>query len=157
MKNDSTGLDSTALELDRIIDRHLSALQFIPENKFQYKPSPTKWSKKEILGHLVDSAQSNIRRFIVAQYEEQPKIVYNQDKWVAITNYQEYKLPDLISLWYLLNKHICHLLRNMSPEMGKRNVQTEELHTIEWLAQDYIKHLLHHLHQVLELEPVAYR
>ncbi|SRR5881394_3101300 len=156
MKNDNPGLESIALELDRIIDQHLSALQFIPEAKFLYKPSPTKWSKKEILGHVVDSAQSNIRRFIVAQYEEQPKIVYNQDKWVAITNYQQYSLPDLISLWYLVNKHMCHLLRNISPEMAGRKIQTEDLHTVQWLAQDYIKHLLHHLHQVLELEPIGY-
>ena len=157
MKNDTTGLESIALDLDRIIDQHLSALQFIPEDKFDYKPSPTKWSKKEILGHLVDSAQSNIRRFIMAQYEEQPKITYNQDKWVAITNYQHYKLPDLISLWYLANKHICHLLRNITPEMAGRKVQTEEVHTVQWLAQDYTRHLLHHLHQVLELEPISYR
>jgi hypothetical protein len=105
---------------------------------------------------MVDSAQSNIRRFIVAQYEEQPKIIYNQDKWVAITNYQHYKLPDLISLWYLVNKHICHLLRNITPEMAERKVQTGEVHTVQWLAQDYIKHLLHHLHQVLDLEAIAY-
>jgi hypothetical protein len=156
MKNDVTGMESIALELDTIIDKQLSALQFIPEEKFSYKPSPTKWSKKEILGHLVDSAQSNIRRFIAAQYEEQPKIIYNQDKWVAITNYQQYKLPDLISLWYLVNKHISHLLRNITPEMAERKVQTGEVHTVQWLAQDYIKHLLHHLHQVLDLEPIAY-
>ena len=156
MKNDITSLESIALELDRIIDQHLSALQFIPEDKFRFKPSPTKWSKKEILGHLVDSAQSNIRRFIVAQYEEQPRIVYNQDKWVTITNYQQYKLPDLISLWYLTNKHISHLLRNITLEMAARKVQTEEVHNVGWLAQDYIRHLLHHLHQVLDLEPVVY-
>src|SRR5215813_14552557 len=101
MKNDIPNFESIALEVDRIIDQHLSTLQFIPEDKFYFKPSPTKWSKKEILGHLVDSAQSNIRRFIVAQYEEQPRIVYNQDQWVAVANYQQYSLPDLISLWYL--------------------------------------------------------
>ena len=156
MKNDTTNLESIALELDTIIDQHLSALQFIPEDKLDYKPSPTKWSKKEILGHLVDSAQSNIRRFIVAQYEEQPKIIYDQDKWVAITNYQRYKMPDLISLWYLANKHICQVLRNITPEMAGRKVQTEEVHTVQWLAQDYIRHLLHHLYQVLDLEPITY-
>ena len=156
MENQDKGLEVIAVELDRIIDQHLSALQFIPEEKFRHKPSPNKWSKKEILGHLIDSAQSNIRRFIVAQYEEQPKIVYNQDQWVAITNYQQYNLPDLISLWYLVNKHICHLLKNISPEMATRQIQTEKLHTVQWIAQDYLKHLLHHLHQVLDLEPVAY-
>jgi hypothetical protein len=104
----------------------------------------------------VDSAQSNIRRFIVGQYDERPKIVYNQDQWVTITNYQEYPLTDLIDLWYLLNKHICHVLTFMPVEMSQRQVQTQDHHDLRWLAEDYIKHLRHHLHQVLDLEPVAY-
>jgi hypothetical protein len=105
---------------------------------------------------MVDSAQNNIRRFIGAQYEEIPVIVYNQDKWVTIANYQDYNITDLINLWQLLNKHIGVILKNTSVEMAQRKCRTESLHTIEWLAQDYIKHLRHHMHQVLDLEPVAY-
>lgn len=149
-------MDSIVVELNGIIDKHLSALQFIPEDKLSFKPSPGKWSKKEILGHLIDSAQNNIRRFIVAQYEDRPKITYNQDKWVTISDYQQYNLPDLISLWYLLNKHICHILKTITPEMASREIETKEKHTVRWIAQDYVKHLLHHVHQVLDLEPVAY-
>jgi hypothetical protein len=145
-----------ASKLNEIIDDHLSSLRSVGQEEFYFKPSPTKWSKKEILGHLVDSAQNNIRRFIVAQYDERPKIVYNQDKWVAVTNYQQYELTDLIDLWYRLNKHICHVLTFMPEETNKRQVETEQLHDLRWLAQDYIRHLLHHLHQVLDLEPVAY-
>jgi hypothetical protein len=149
-------MQSIALQLETIIDQYLPALKDVPESEMLYKPSPLKWSKKEILGHLVDSAQNNIRRFVVAQYEENPAITYNQDQWVTITNYQQYNFSDLIDLWYLLNKHISVVLRNISKETAHRKCQTRNLHTIEWLAQDYIKHLRHHLHQVLELEPVAY-
>jgi YesN/AraC family two-component response regulator len=147
---------STAFELEALIDEHVRGLEAMPEEKMAYKPSPSKWSKKEILGHVVDSAQNNIRRFIVAQYEENPKIVYNQDKWVVVSNYQNYDTKDIISLWYLLNKHIVAILENMPAAMKQRQCQTESLHTIEWLVEDYIKHLRHHLHQVLDLEPVAY-
>jgi|SRR5689334_7578539 len=150
-------MKAIASELNKIIETHLSSLRSVGVEKFSFKPSPTKWSKKEILGHLVDSAQNNIRRFIVAQYEERPKIVYNQDRWVAITNYQEYPLTDLIDLWYRLNKHICQVLTSIPSEMVERQVQTEEVHGLKWLAEDYIRHLLHHLHQVLDLEPVPYR
>jgi len=150
-------MKAIAAELTKIIESHLTSLRSVGEEEFNLKPSPLKWSKKEILGHLVDSAQNNIRRFVVAQYEERPKIVYNQDKWVAITNYQEYQLTDLIDLWYQLNKHLCQVLTSMPVEMITRQVQTEDLHDLEWLAGDYIKHLLHHLHQVLDLEPIAYR
>jgi len=145
-----------ASELESIIDLNLPALNTIPKSKMVYKTSPGKWSKKEIVGHMVDSAQNNIRRFIVAGYEENPKIVYNQDKWVATVNYQEYDLSNLTKLWYLLNKHIVAILKNMPDEMKQRKCLTENPNTLEWLAQDYIKHLRHHLHQVLDLEPVAY-
>src|SRR5215831_14608376 len=141
-----------ALKLNKIIDDQLPSLQTISQEKFQFKPSPTKWSKKEILGHLVDSAQNNLRRFIVAQYDERPKIVYNQDKWVAISNYQQYETTELIDFWYRLNKHICHVLTFLPDEMSKRLVETEQMHELKWLAEDYIRHLLHHLHQVLDLE-----
>jgi hypothetical protein len=80
-------MQSIASELEGIIDQHAAALHAIPQNELLFKSSPVRWSKKEIIGHMVDSAQNNIRRFIVAQYEEIPVIVYNQDKWVA-ANYQ---------------------------------------------------------------------
>ena len=149
-------MQSIALQLESIIDEHIAALHAIPESEMIHKPSPSKWSKKEILGHTIDSAQNNIRRFIVAQYEEIPAISYNQDAWVIITDYQHYDLSNLIDLWRLLNKHISVILKNTSAEAAKRKCQTGDLHTLEWLAQDYVKHLRHHLHQVLELEPVAY-
>ena len=149
-------MKAISARLNKIVDDHLPSLRNVSIEKFHFKPSAARWSKKEILGHLVDSAQNNIRRFVVAQYDERPKIVYNQNKWVAITNYQEYQLADLIDLWYQLNKHIFQVLRFMPDEMSKRQVQTEDLHDLRWLAEDYIRHLLHHLHQVLDLEPVAY-
>jgi DinB superfamily len=149
-------MQATVNELEKIINQHLHALKSVPEEKFSLKPSPSKWSKKEVIGHLIDSAQSNIRRFVMAQYEESPTIVYNQDKWVAIAGYQQWDTNNLIDLWYLLNRQISGILRNTSPEMAQRKCMTGELHTIAWLAQDYIKHLKHHLHQVLELESIAY-
>jgi DinB superfamily len=145
-----------AAELEAFIEQHLANLYKIPENEMSLKPTPVKWSKKEIMGHLVDSAQNNIRRFVLAQYEEEPHIIYNQDKWVRISCYQEYNTPELINLWYLLNKHIAFILKNTSIEMSQRRSRTEDLHTVESLAMDYIKHLRHHVHQVLELEPVGY-
>lgn len=149
-------MKETISQLQSIIDNYSSLLTQIDPATFEAKPLPHKWSRKEELGHLIDSAQSNIRRFVVGQYEKQPHIVYNQDKWVAISNYQHYNNEDLVQLWVLLNKHICMILENTSSENAGRFVQTQELHSIEWLAQDYNKHLLHHLHHLLGLEPLAY-
>lgn len=149
-------MKSTAAELEKIINQYLPSLKIITEEKYSFKSSPQKWSKKEVLGHLIDSVQSNIRRFVVAQYEENPLIKYNQDKWVSIANYQHWDTGDIINLWHLLNKQVCHILNNTPENMYQRKCETEALHTIEWLAADYIKHLRHHLHVILDLEPVPY-
>jgi len=149
-------MKNTADDLEKIITTHLLDLAKIGEEEYCLKPAPGKWSKKEILGHLIDSAESNIRRFVVAQYEENPAIKYNQDQWVTIANYQNWDTLDIINLWYLLNKQVCYILRNTPEEMYQRKCMTNELRTIEWLASDYVKHLRHHLHVILELEPVAY-
>ena len=149
-------MKKTAAALEGLINQNRIPLQSIPEDKMRSKPAPHKWSKKEILGHLVDSAENNIRRFIAARYEESPFIVYNQDKWVSVNNYQEWRVNDIIELWYLLNKQVVAIWENTPSGTEQRSCLTEELHTIDWLANDYIKHLKHHLHQVLELEPVAY-
>jgi hypothetical protein len=149
-------MHSTASRLDSIIEEMLPLLEQVPGEEFQFKPSPNKWSKKEILGHLIDSAQNNIRRFITAQYEDKPYIVYNQDRWVLINGYQQWDARDLIRLWAQLNKQVVAILRNTDPSMYQRPCLTQEEHSLEWLAQDYVKHLLHHLHAILELEPVTY-
>ncbi len=138
-----------------LIDYTPQLLQRDPEN-FSFKPLPEKWSSKELLGHLVDSAQNNIRRFIMAQYEDKPYIVYDQEKWVVAANYQDYPLDDLINLWVLVNKHVVIILKHLPEGAAAKEVQTQELHSVEWLAVDYNKHLLHHLHQILNLEEVAY-
>lgn len=150
-------MKAIAHQLEIFIEQHITTLQKLPEGKLFFKTSPAKWSKKEIIGHLIDSAQSNIRRFVVSQYEDNPTIVYNQDKWVAIANYQQWNSNHLLNLWYLLNKQVCEILKNTSPEMAGRKCYTGEWQTLEWLAIDYIKHLRHHIHQILELNPLAYR
>jgi hypothetical protein len=145
-----------AVEMEADIEKHIAALHAIPETRMSSKPAPGKWSKKEIMGHLIDSAQTNIRRFISAQYEDEPYIVYNQDKWVLLNGYQQWDTKNIIELWYQLNKQICRILETMPPGAAERNCRSEAVHTIGWLATDYLKHLRHHLHVVLELEPVAY-
>jgi DinB superfamily len=149
-------MESIANELEMVIATHLPSLKLLDESRFAYKPSPSKWSKKEVIGHLVDSAQCNIRRFIMSQYEETPRIIYDQDRSVTISGYQHWNSNDLVDLWRLLNLQIGGILRNTSIETAQRQCMTEALHTIEWLAIDYIKHLKHHLHQVLEPDPVPY-
>lgn len=149
-------MTSVASQLESLIDEYLPLLNKIAPEDFTYKPSADKWSKKEIVGHLIDSAQNNIRRFIVAQYEDTPEIVYNQDKWVSMNNYQQQPSKDVIQLWYLLNKQVISIMNNLPPEASQKKSMSEDLHTIEWLGHDYIRHMRHHMHVVLGRERVVY-
>src|SRR6478609_2942338 len=86
----------------------------IPDAEFSAKPLSHKWSKKETVGHLIDSAQTNLRRFICAQYETTPsKIVYEQNFWVAANQYQSRPAENIIELWKLINTQIILVLASM--------------------------------------------
>ena len=120
---------------------------------WETRPAPGKWSKKEILGHLIDSAQINLQRFIRCTYEENFRLTYEQDAWVTVQRYQEAAVNDLIDLWILLNKQIISVLKNYPLDrVGARcdNSKLEpNLQTVAWLANDYTEHLKHHMRQIV--------
>lgn len=117
-----------------------------------FKPNPTTWSKKEILGHLIDSAQNNIRRIVIGQYKEAENIVYDQDFWVKAADYQHYNTEKLLNLYILLNQHFCILLENLPLENYKSTTNwsktSTELVSLEYMAIDYLKHMDHHIKQM---------
>jgi len=145
-------MQQTVKQLLALVEEYTDKFSNIPDTEFAQKPASGKWSKKEITGHLVDSAQNNIQRFVRAQYINRPHIVYHQDEWVAEQNYQHYNKHDLIELWALLNKHICVILANMPQEAYGLEVnvgkEQEKLVTLQFLAEDYIVHHLHHINQI---------
>ncbi len=137
-------------DLQNLIDQHYPKLKEISLSDYHLKPLPEKWSKKEILGHLVDSAQNNIQRFIRGQYQDTPSLIYNQDEWVRLNNYQESDLHELIELWRLLNLQIVRIWKNMPEENLKRPCDVNgELVDIEWHVNDYTDHLIHHMKQIM--------
>lgn len=128
------------------------------EEELRQKAAPEKWSKKEILGHLIDSAQNNIRRFVIGQYQHEAHIVYQQNAWVKAADYQQYDSLDLLDFWILLNKHLCVILKNLPKEhyqvltnwggsIASAKIG-EDLVPLEFVAHDYLRHLDHHLRQM---------
>ena len=96
-------INTIKTSISEFISDTLTVLYMIPELDWSAKPDPTKWSKKEVLGHLIDSAQNNLRRLIVTQYQPNDKIIYEQNKWVEANQYQTMSTRDIIDLWRLLN------------------------------------------------------
>jgi hypothetical protein len=118
--------------------------------------APGRWSKKEILGHLIDSAGNNHQRFVRAQFVPVLEFPgYEQEAWVAAQAYATEPWPDLVNLWLLLNRHLVHIVEAM-PEAnlarecaigGKAPV------ALSALIEDYVAHLEHHLDQIFHSEP----
>jgi hypothetical protein len=146
-------MEKTITELQEIIVAFSLKIKSISTAEFNAKPKPNKWSKKEVVGHLIDSAQNNLRRFIVGQYEYEPHIVYNQDFWVNGIGYQHMADADVVALWRLVNEQIAATLKRMPIENYNRNCNTGKvtpsIHTLQWLAADYVKHMKHHLDQII--------
>lgn len=146
-------MKETITELRSLIETYHRRFLEVDEDALSAKPRPEKWSRKEVIGHLVDSAHNNLRRFICGQYEEPANaIAYDPDFWVKSNNYQALDTRSLIQLWKMMNEQICHVLAAMPEEAHARTCKTSskgvELHELSWLANDYIKHLKHHLNQV---------
>ncbi|MBD7936338.1 DinB family protein [Cytobacillus sp. Sa5YUA1] len=126
------------------------AYHSMSELEISNRPIPNKWSKKEILGHLCDSAINNIERFIKIQYEEQVYVIqsYNQDQWVKVQNYQDRPLGEIINLFQSLNKQIVIIVKNVPSESLSKlcDIGNNQHKTLEWLIQDYLSHMEHHIH-----------
>ena len=126
-------MNENITELLSILTTYSAKFNAIAENEFSAKPNPKKWSKKEIVGHLVDSGHNNLRRFIVGQYENQPpKITYEQDFWVAANGYQNLKQTEVIELWRLVNLNIVSVLKTMDPKHYQKRIN--ELLDHKWKA-----------------------
>jgi hypothetical protein len=121
---------------------------------FKNKPSPNKWSKQEVLGHLIDSATNNHQRFIRSQFEETPIIPYNQNEWNNRCFYNKFPNTQLVTFWKSYNEQILSLLR-LIPEdnlIKKCNTGGNENFTVKFLFDDYVNHLEYHLKQIIRIE-----
>jgi coenzyme F420-reducing hydrogenase alpha subunit len=124
-------------------------LRKVSEEEFAIKPGLEKWSKKEILGHLLDSATNNHQRFVRGQFEDVPAISYAQNEWVKHSYYNDMSSTHLISFWEIYNKHLLELIKRIPEVNLSREVNAGGNKTLAWLIQDYVIHMEHHLKQLV--------
>ncbi len=149
--------------LEEIVMESARDLAQLTSVEVKIKPAPNKWSKKEILGHLTDSAINNHRRFIIAP--SQNDLVfdgYDQDEWVRSNNYQAKSWKGMIHFWSMYNIQLVDLIATIPDEvklkqfdkhnfhlMGMLPYKAEQPGTLEHLIKDYVFHQEYHLAQIL--------
>ncbi len=119
--------------------------------EFTHKPNPDKWSKIEILGHLIDSAANNHQRFVRLQFEHEPVIYYEQNEWVKNNYYTQYDPAELIALWKQYNIFLANLIAKI-PENKMHSVcllRNGESAQLSFIIADYVNHMEYHLEQIL--------
>jgi hypothetical protein len=143
---------NTVEALQAVMALALPALESIQEEESAERASPENWSKKEILGHLIDSASNNHQRFVRAQLGAEIKLPgYDQDSWVRTQSYQTEAWSTLVHLWKTYNLHLIHVIGQIPEEKLTSICFIGENPpvTLEFLIIDYLRHLKHHLHQIL--------
>jgi len=144
-------VESVANDLQSIL-KIAERLRQIEDSRASIRPAPGKWSKKEILGHLIDSAANNHQRFVRLQLTSRLDLPgYDGDEWVRLQRYQDRSWCEIIDLWQMYNLQLAGVIRLVDPK-ALRNVW----HTpdgkdldLEFIIRDYVVHMRHHLDQIL--------
>jgi len=126
-------------------------LEKLSNDTVESKPTPSTWSPKEELGHLLDSAANNHQRIVRAQLEENPAMPgYEQNRWVAVHAYQHRDWNELIGLWQALNRQLLAAAEAVPDSSWSRTltVAGSEPLTLQFVFEDYVVHMLHHLQHI---------
>ena len=144
-------MKEVAEDLRNLVDGVLVRLRQIGEAEAEGSRGSGKWVKKEILGHLIDSAANNHQRFVRAQFAN-PFVWpgYEQTSWVALHRYRGRSWSELVDLWVALNGHVAAVIESVpADKLSTRCMIGEhEPESLEWWMRDYLRHLKHHLAQL---------
>jgi hypothetical protein len=152
-----------AAELRAAIDQGAALFAAAPEDATTYKPEPNGWCVREIIGHLIDSACNNHRRFIINQTAATLVIEpYDQNEWTSRQHYADRPAAELVGLWAAYNRHLANVIEAIPDDVAmlvRGDVQLDfpfiesrsTAATVTNLADDYLGHLQHHLQQIRAL------
>lgn len=148
-----TAFEDAAAQLRRALGDHEPRLRALDEAASQRPRAAGKWSPRQVLGHLCDSAVNNYHRVIRAQQAGELHFPgYQQEHWVERGGYARRSWPDLVDLWVALNRQLAHALAAVpAAREGTRCFIGEgEPVTLAYVAGDYVQHLEKHLGQILD-------
>ena len=160
-------MPACAIDLANAVDQALPGLRALGDDVTGRRPAAGKWSPREIIGHLIDSASNNHQRFVRASFQDDLVFAgYDQDQWVALQHYQEARWEDLLTLWASFNRHLARVMAATPTDVRRRERRSHNLDriamrsvaagspaTLEYFMDDYVLHLHHHLRQIREMCP----
>lgn len=138
------------------LDREIPILESIPENILSERRNAQNRTIKQLLGHLVDSASNNHQRMVRLQYTAHlvfPDYTQDNDRWIAIQDYQSADWHDLIQLWKYYNFHIIRVIRSVDPATLDNEWTDFEGNrvTLHQMIEGYTGHLNLHLNEIKAL------
>jgi DinB superfamily len=148
----SNPFPTIASDLGRTVAQAKPMLLKLTNADTSIRPAPRKWSKKEILGHLLDSASNNHQRFVRASVQGELTFPgYEQDKLVDLQQFSEIEWSFLVDLWASYNRFLAHVLSVLPASTAKITckIGNNAPATLGFIAEDYVAHLKHHLNQIV--------
>jgi len=142
-----------------LLQRVPGRLESLSQDTIERKPTPSDWSPKEELGHLLDSAANNHQRIVRAQFEDNPAMPgYEQNRWVAVHAYQRRDWRELIEVWQAINRQLLAAAVAVPDSAWSRTltVAGSEPATLQFVFDDYVAHMLHHLKHIgIDVDDIA--
>jgi hypothetical protein len=147
-------LSETLLAVTRAAEPKLRAVSAIERTA---PVLPGGWSRKQVIGHLIDSASNNHQRFVRAALQSSLEFPgYDQDGCVRVEKPEDMDWDVLVALWAAYNRYLAHLIARLPPsklDMLCRIGSGKEV-TLGFLVEDYVRHLVHHLGQIGAADPI---
>jgi len=146
-------MDTQALSTDllRIVSSAEELLRRVSAEQSKAPILAGGWSRRQVMGHLIDSASNNHQRFVRASLADSLEFPgYDQNGWARVQAAEEADWSLLVALWANYNRYLAHVLAHLPPaklEVSIRVGQHEPV-TLKFLAEDYLRHMVHHLGQI---------
>jgi hypothetical protein len=162
--SDSKSFSEFLKDLERTIEATAPQLLSFTAQQTRQVRARDAWTRKQILGHLIDSAANNHQRFVGAQFKNDLVFPgYEQEKWVDVQHYNDEDWSQMVQLWKLYNLHLVHVASFipsavLEKERAEHNldqiawqtVDKQKSVTLEYFIRDYAGHMRHHLGQIFE-------